>query len=335
MKRKYEGGRMKSEINSFTSKFKIHNSQDGIALMMVLWILVLLSIIALNYLNASRWNTTSTRNLKEETISYYMAMSGYQEAVNYILSDKDTVFDFYDGDGNFRVDRESQPITGKRAVGRGEVDIRITDEGSLININHASRERLRRLFAYIGVPDETLDELVDSVLDWKDPDKEHHLSGAEDDYYEDLEEPYKAKNAFFDLPEELALVKGMTKDYLYGAGELKPLLGLITTFGSGSLNINTVSTEVMELMGLDAFEIEAVLKQRSAEAGGFTFVPQPFSARGFNAIAAQNLRVEVTARAHSGVPGARIVAVLNRQPVAKGYKIQTLYWRESAENNRG
>ena len=116
--------------------------------MMVLWVLVLLSIISLNYFNSNRWNTASTRNLKEETLSYYMAISGYQEAVNYILSDKDTAIDFIDNEGNFWTDADdkTQSVTGVRTTEDGEVEIKIIDENAKININAADANRLRNLF---------------------------------------------------------------------------------------------------------------------------------------------------------------------------------------------
>ncbi|MEW6214733.1 MAG: hypothetical protein AB1478_05940, partial [Nitrospirota bacterium] len=157
-------------------------TEKGIALMMVLWILVLLSVIAMNFSFSTRWNSASTRNLKEETIAYYLCMSGYQEAVNYIISDKDPSVDFLDNEGNLRVDREDRettPMTGKKTTKEGEVDIKITDEESRININLAGEVKLKKLFDSVDIPPDSQQELIDSILDWIDPDKEHHLSGAE------------------------------------------------------------------------------------------------------------------------------------------------------------
>ncbi len=310
-------------------------TEEGVALIMVLWVLVMLTIVAFSHLASTRANSAGTRNLKEETQSYYMALSGYHEALQYLMSDKDPTFDFFDNEGNFRVDRDTPPVTGTRSTGDGEVTIRITDEDSKININYASPERFRSLLEYTGIPEDTIPELIDSIQDWKDADTEHRLLGAEDEYYGSLPDPYAAKNGLFDLPEELLLVKGMKPEYLYGSKEIKPLLPLITTFGRGGININTVSENVMTMLGLNNFEIEAVMKQRTAEAGGFTFVPEQFARLGFGATSSGVLRIEVTARAHGKGPASRVVAIINRQPAGGTYKIQTLYWRESAENTRG
>jgi hypothetical protein len=79
-----EGFRDTEKIACYPFKpFTFHRSpftsERGIALMMVLWVLVLLSIIALNYFGSNRWNTAATRNLKEETLAYAMAMSAIRK----------------------------------------------------------------------------------------------------------------------------------------------------------------------------------------------------------------------------------------------------------------
>jgi general secretion pathway protein K len=310
-------------------------SERGIALMMVLWVLVLLSIIAMNFLISTRWGSASARNFKEETQSYYLALSGYEEALNYLAMDKDLIVDFLDNEGNFWIDSETQPVTGQRSTDEGDVEILINDENARININFSNRERLAQVLSYCGIRQEELNEIIDSILDWKDADDEHHLSGAENEYYGSLPEPYTTKNGLFDVPEELVLVKGMKPEYLYGGeGVARPLLPLITTFGKRGLNINTVSKEVMELLGLNEVEIETVLKQRNKDYGGFRFVPQQFSARGLNAIATQNFRIEVTAKMPNSPIVSKITGVVNRQSSPEGAKFRTIYWSERAETVR-
>jgi general secretion pathway protein K len=312
----------------------ILHSDRGLALIMVLWILVLLGIVALNYMSSSRWNIASTRNLKDETTSYYMALSGYNEAVNYLLADKDQNIDFADADGNFWTSEDAVPVTGRKAVTGGEVDIEIIDEDSRVNINTATPAQLKSLFTYAGIPDDEIQVIVDSMLDWKDPDSDVHLNGAEDEYYEGLPQPYETKNMNFDVPEELALVRGVKPEYLRGSEDIKAILPLITTFGSGNLNINTVSKGMMQAMGLDEGVIDAIMKQRSGESKGFRAVPPEFARLGFRATATNNLRIEVTATANNSNTTSKIVAVVNRQYGVDGYTLQTLYWRESAENSR-
>lgn len=314
---------------------RVYQNNRGIALLMVLWVIVLLSVISLNFINTARWNSLSTHNLREETSSYYLALSGYQEAVRYILSDKDPAIDYLDNENNYWVDSEHQPVTGKSIRPEGEIEIRIVDEDARININFSSPARLRRLFEYAGVVEDEINTLIDSVLDWRDPDREHHLSGAEDSYYESLADAYTAKNSFFDVPDELSLIKGMNAEYMSGSETVQSLLPLITTFGTGRININTASREILALLGLNEMEIETVLKQRTRETGGFRFIPQQFALYGLNSIASSNFRIEVVAKAHGSTLASRVVAVVQRQASTKGFKLQTVYWRESVEHTRG
>jgi general secretion pathway protein K len=313
----------------------------GFALMMVLWFIVLLSIIAMDFTFSTRWNFASTRNLKDETRSYYLCMTGYQEALQYIMSDKDQSVDFIDSDGVLRIDSETPHVAGIKTTGDGDIDIRITDEESKININFAGENGLKKLFGYAGLPSDSANELTDSILDWIDPDSMHHISGAEDKYYEGLEKPYTAKNGFFSVPEELLLVKGMLPEYMTGTEDIKALGPLITTFGRrgdmlGAININTASKEILEILGLNPLQIEAIIKQR--EDGGFKNVQSiPFTHRvlGLTSTSSLFFRIEVSARANGSGQVSHIVAVINRTPLTKGYKLKTVYWKEYAESYRG
>jgi general secretion pathway protein K len=307
-------------------------SRRGFALIMVLFILAMLSTIALHFVSATRQNSALARNLKEETASYYMAVSGYHEAVGYILADNDMSVDFIDSEGNFWLDPKVQPITGERTDETGEVIISISDENAKLNINTARITQLRQLFEYAGFSQDEINEIIDSILDWKDSDTEHHLSGAEDEYYEDLDPPYKAKNAFFDVPDEILLVKGLSGDVFSDPDNVQSVLPYITTFSRGTLNINAVSEELMAVLGLSPVEIEAILKQRNEVSGGFRFIPREFSKYGLNATASNTFKIDVSARVKGGSRYANVTAVVNRVRAADGYRVQTIYWREREKN---
>jgi DNA uptake protein ComE-like DNA-binding protein len=88
-------------------------------------------------------------------------------------------------------------------------DFGVDDEGSKININTANRDTLMRL------PGMT-EDVADAIIDWRDTDENPGASGAESDYYQSLQPPYRCKNGPFETVEELLLVKGVTPDLLYG-----------------------------------------------------------------------------------------------------------------------
>ena len=109
----------------------------------------------------------------------------------------------YVGDGMFWIVRPS--VTDET-----QYDYGVVDEASKININSANYDTLMKL------PNMT-SELAASIVDWRDADGTvTNGDGAENEYYLELDDPYYCKNANFETLEELLLVKGATRDLLYG-----------------------------------------------------------------------------------------------------------------------
>ena len=107
------------------------------------------------------------------------------------------------GDGAFWIIRANPD--DDRVQGYG-----VVDESSKVNLNTAGGGILSRL------PGMTSD-LAACVIDWRDVDDTTNSGGgAESDYYLALDTPYRAKNAPFETVEELLLVKGFTREILYG-----------------------------------------------------------------------------------------------------------------------
>jgi hypothetical protein len=61
------------------------------------------------------------------------------------------------------------------------------------------------------------DEVADAILDWIDPDDTPRQSGAEAEAYRTLGVPYAPRNGVPQCLEELLLVRGVTRDLLFGA----------------------------------------------------------------------------------------------------------------------
>lgn len=150
-----------------------------------------------------------------------------------------------------------------------QVDWRLIDESSKINVNLAYPDMLLRL--------KCLDEAdVASILDWLDQDDVPNPDGAEDDYYLSLEPGYNCKNGAIDNLAELLLVKGISSQIYYGsntAGQENSigLNNLLTIYSDGKININTASKAVLDAIPLlcDAAVDEIISRQTSA-AGKFS-----------------------------------------------------------------
>jgi hypothetical protein len=72
--------------------------------------------------------------------------------------------------------------------------------------------------ALLQLPEVT-ETMADALLDWLDEDSQPRPLGAEAEYYGALETPYRPRNGIPQTLEELLLVRGMTRQALFGADE--------------------------------------------------------------------------------------------------------------------
>jgi general secretion pathway protein K len=299
----------------------------GFALTITLWILVLLSVVAMHFSFSTRLGSASTRNFKEDTQAYYVAVSAYEDALAYILSDMDLDVDYVDENGVFRIDSETDPVSGKKEMDGAWVEINVSDEESRLNINRIKRSIFVRLLEFMEVPNDSVQVIADSVLDWKDADDLHHLLGAEDAYY--LGFGYKCKDSPLDVPEELLLIRGFEPEFLWGDDDTAPLHQFITTWGNG-VNINTAPEEVLEVLGFTRLDIDAIMRHRSNRGPYTTLLPGLSETV---TMASSNFRIEVLAGLQEKPQAVRITSVVKRSVGTEGPELKTLYWKEEVESS--
>ena len=226
-------------------------SDRGIALILVLWVVVLMSMAALSLSLLTRTEALATLSFKEELEYKFLAEAGIQRGVMELLfrqanRDQQSILE---GSEPYQCDGRAY----EAEISGGRFRIRIMEESGKINLNALTDESgtvLKNLLVNSGVAEDRAAVIVDSILDWKDEDNLHRLSGAEDEYYQSLRKPYKAKNAEFDSLEELAFVRGVTGDILHGSrerGERKGILSFCTVFAKGDkINLNTAPPEILK-----------------------------------------------------------------------------------------
>jgi general secretion pathway protein K len=206
--------------------FTAHDSK-GIALIMVLWVVTVLSVVVLEFCFAMRTEINITKNYKEELQLYAMAEGGIQRAIAELI---------YKHDSRIQQMRKTlkpeevppekmEWMTDGRGYAlpfdQGKCEIRIMSEAGKININLVSESMLRKIVGQLGLEGEQRDIIVDSILDWRDPDDFHRVNGAEGEYYQSLKEPYHCKNGNLDSIEELLLVRGVTLELFHGKKGIK------------------------------------------------------------------------------------------------------------------
>lgn len=158
---------------------------------------------------------------------------------------------------------------------QGTCEIKVVSEAGKVNINVVSESMLRKIIDQLGLEQEARDIVVDSILDWRDPNDFHRVNGAENEYYQSLKEPYYCKNGNLDSVEELLLVRGVTPDLFYGRKGLKKeeeekkvdrvgLQDLFSIYSTGEqVDVNSATPVVLTVvLGIPKEVSQQVLKAR-------------------------------------------------------------------------
>lgn len=287
-------------------------SARGLALVVVLWILAFLGVVFTTFTFSMRTELAAAGNFRQAAKAYYLAEAGiYRAAAEIINADRDVPPDSKRYD-SLNEHWHTNPAAYENVpLGGGHYWVAVRDEESKMPLNGritpSYDAMLRRLFSNSGVRDEKLlSTIVDSIQDWRDADKLHRVSGAEDEYYLSRPTPYRAKNATFDMIDELLLVRGVTPEILYGnivsrqrlakleaqlawerdlqPGEYLGVARHLSIYSAGQVNVNTASSEMLMALGLTAVEVKAVLDRRMAtpfmSSRGFTNLIKSISGSG-------------------------------------------------------
>jgi general secretion pathway protein K len=214
--------------------------ERGVALVMVIWVLALLSLMAASFLAEARVELRRAGNLRERAQAEALAEAGIQVAVARIMAEH----------GATRPQRWTEPMAG------GSVAITLSDERGKIDLNEAEPTLLASLFESQGVPARGAKALAAAVADFRDPDRAQAIDGAEDADYPPGSGG--AKDARFESVDELLQVKGMTPA-LYG--RIAPLI----TIHSGLPTIDPLLAEPAVLKAvpnIDGAELDRFLALR-------------------------------------------------------------------------
>ena len=268
--------------------------------------ILVLSMLAAGFAYSMKVETKLARNANSEAELEWLGRSGV-EYVRWVLANSllnaMQPYDSLDqpwatgsgwlGPTNNPTAEVENPLT----LGHGTVTWKITDLESKFNINAPEPVLLQVLpqaLNLMGVSPGEATPIVNSILDWIDPDNQTRPQGAETEHYQGLNPPYSAKNGPIDDISELLLINGVTPEIYYGGvltnyqpnfvsrqrnpfGQsanaaptiIAGLTNLFTPLSDGKVNINTASAEVLEMLpGVDALIAEAIVSGRSGEDDG-------------------------------------------------------------------
>ena len=214
------------------------NNQDGMALLLVLVIVTLLSVLLIEFSFSTLVDLRATETFRDRTKAYYLARGGVEAARMILQQDKNV----YDHPSEFWGDE-----LANIPAGDGDVSIEISDLSGRLNANYIADSRGNPLGSYhrfVALCEEVLQldytmarDLADSLVHWYNADMTKVT--PDDAYYGSQNPPYKRRGEKLATLEELALVRGFTPDIIE---RLRPYLRVV---GEDRINLNTAPAEVL------------------------------------------------------------------------------------------
>jgi type II secretory pathway component PulK len=287
----------------------------GIAMIIVMLVIIVFSVLAGGFAYSMKVETKLARNTTWESDMEWLGRSGvelgkYALAMQLTLPPPESM---YSGLNQFWAGAPPNPTNEVFAnlslkdvqLGVGKFTVNIRDMERKFNLSVITEQNpmiLERALMLVGADSADIPTIIDSYLDWIDPDKKTHLDGAETEDYLTLPAPYCAKNGPMDDVRELLLIKGMTPQIFWGTArvgesiEVRPRgkspmrrpmspylqsipqdgslsVGLVDLFtptaGAGpAVNVNTASAEVLQLLpGIDSGIAQSIVSARNGPDG--------------------------------------------------------------------
>jgi general secretion pathway protein K len=277
---------------------------EGIALIIVMIVILSLGILAGGFAYSMKVEMRLARNTSFEPELEWLGRSGV-ELARYVLSQSlllpaepwDSLNQKWAGGPAGTNDALAEISLLNNELAGGKFSVRITDLEGKFNINlinDGSTIILERALDLAGADPAEFPTIIDSFLDWRDPDDDPHLSGTESAGYLTQPNPgfspHVAKNGPIDNINELLMIRGITQELFWGniqsrySSSLLPisslslnpptgssgagLVDLFTPLSVGRININTASAEVLQILpGIDEGLAQGIITTRSGLDG--------------------------------------------------------------------
>jgi general secretion pathway protein K len=235
---------------------RVLRQEKGMVLLLVLVVVALLSALLTEWAFSTHVDMRLTETFRDNTKAWYLGKGGV-EAGRMILQNDINAWDHPS-------ELWGQGVPGYPIGENGSVFITIEDLDGKLNLNTlvdagnpdtVMIPRLYRLFDILGL--QSPGDLTAAVVDWIDEPGNVYdqifldnnvtlpVTGAEDPYYQGLDNPYPAANASMISIEELSMVRGFTPEVL------AVVLPHLSVNGSANLNLNTAGAELLQAWDRD------------------------------------------------------------------------------------
>ncbi|PUB76888.1 MAG: hypothetical protein DBO99_12370 [gamma proteobacterium symbiont of Ctena orbiculata] len=204
--------------------------QRGVALVLVLWLVALLTIVAASFATHSKVETRLTTNAIDALRSRLLAESGVNRAIIELMVS--------DPEQRWKSGRIHQIDSDQ-----GRLSLSIRNSSGLLDLNKAATDQLINLFALIADDFQQQEALAYRLIDWRDGDNLRHLNGAEDPDYRSAGYAYDTAGRDLASIDELAYVMG------FDAAKVDRLRPYVTLYSdTGAVDHDYASDELISLL---------------------------------------------------------------------------------------
>lgn len=283
-------------------KIRRRTARQGIALIIVMISIIVLSILAGGFAYAIKVETRLATRARKHSDLEWMGRSG-MEFAKWVLAEQmrianepyDSLNQIWAG-GPGTLNASNSPLVEISLtdvqLGGGHFSVKITDLERKANINAANEVILEKAMVEMGVEAGEISRVIAQLKDWMDPDDIENMQGAESSFYESQDVPYQAKNGPIDDISELLLIDAITPEMFRGGALPAPILDrkpvarsrfldanepplyafgladVFTPISSGRININTAPMNTLLVLPfVDETLASEIIRIRSGPDG--------------------------------------------------------------------
>ena len=264
-------------------KISLRPQSDGIALLIVMCAIFVLSILAAGLAFSMKVESRLAIGTDTNQRLVWLGRSGV-EYCRWVLAQErcpnDSLNQQWAGGPGSVCDNTNMAFANPVELGDGSFTWKITDLERFGNINNPlDAPEITQALTLMGVDAGQISVVSDSIQDWVQAGDMPRIAGAKDEYYLGLPTPYNCRSAPMDDISELLLVKGIwdhpeiynPKTYGGNATSRRPaafqrhqlgvgnapgavpdypfgLADLFTPFSSGRVNVNTADKNVLQMV---------------------------------------------------------------------------------------
>lgn len=218
---------------------KALRNQRGMALLLVLVVVALLTALLTEFSFSTLVDLRSAETFRDRSQAFYLARGGIEAGRMILRTDRNN----FDHPSEFWGD-----LMSNIPAGDGDVTLEINDLSGRLNLNGVADTRGNKqasFHRFVALSEDVLQlsygeavQLGEALVNWYNADRNRVTS--DDGYYQQQQPPYERKGGKLDTIDELLLVRGFDEE------TLRRLRPYVRVQGADSINVNTAPEAVLD-----------------------------------------------------------------------------------------